>query len=75
MKLQHLFRGVSVAEERDFERNNVARKRERYLRSNPMERFVADPGYRVKVERMREGLQNNGSPIAGWILDIGGNTA
>ncbi len=75
MKVQHLFRAVNVAEEREFERDNVARKRERYLRTNPLDRFSSDPGYRDKVERMRAGLQHDGGPIQGLILDIGGNTA
>lgn len=75
MKLQHLFRGVNVTEERDFERDNVERKRPRYLKTNPLDRFAADPGYRAKVERMRTGLQFKGAPIRGMILDIGGNTA
>jgi ubiquinone/menaquinone biosynthesis C-methylase UbiE len=75
MKLQHLFRGVNVTEEREFERDNVARKRERYLRTNPLDRFAVDPGYRAKVDRMRAGLKRNGNPICGMILDIGGNTA
>jgi hypothetical protein len=75
MKVKHLFRGVNVAEERDFERDNVARKRERYLRTNPMDRIAADPGYRAKVERMRDGLRMNGQGVRGLILDIGGNTA
>jgi ubiquinone/menaquinone biosynthesis C-methylase UbiE len=75
MKVQHLFRGVNVAEEREFERTNVERKRERYLKTNPMDRFATDPGYRIKVERMRAGLHQNGQRITGLILDIGGNTA
>jgi SAM-dependent methyltransferase len=66
---------VSVGEERDFERDNVARKRQRYLRTNPLERMAADGGYRVKVERMREGLISESGPVRGLILDIGGNTA
>jgi ubiquinone/menaquinone biosynthesis C-methylase UbiE len=66
---------VNVREERDFERDNVARKRQRYLRTNPLERMATDHGYRVKVERMRAGLTLGTGPVRGLILDIGGNTA
>lgn len=75
MKLQHFFRGVNVAEEREFERENVEQKRARYLKTNPLDRYARDPGYRLKVERMRAGLRHDGQPIRGLILDIGGNTA
>lgn len=75
MKMQHLFRGVNVCEERDFERDSVARKRDRYLKTNPLDRFATDAAYRDKVERIRAGLHSHGRPIRGLILDIGGNTA
>ncbi len=60
-----------VAREREFERENVLRKREQYLATNPLERFGSDPAYRAKVERIEQGL----GCCSGPVLDIGGNTA
>lgn len=74
--LRHLFEPVSVAEERDFQRENVSRKLERYLQTNPMDRFERDAAYRLKVERIRNGLEKQpGRLIEGLVLDVGGNTA
>jgi len=73
--LRFLFRSVTVSEERDFERDNVARKTEKYLRTNPLDRVRDDPTYGLKIRHIREGLQVDGKPIQGLILDIGGNTA
>ncbi len=75
MKLRYLFRPVNVGEERAFERDNVTRKRQRYLRTNPLDRMAADEGYRVKVDRMRAGLLPETGRVRGLILDIAGNTA
>jgi SAM-dependent methyltransferase len=76
MNIKHLFRPVTVAEERRFERANVLGKRERYLSTNPMDRYRSDRIYADKVNRVRAGiLDAEGNPPPGWILDIGGNTA
>jgi ubiquinone/menaquinone biosynthesis C-methylase UbiE len=76
MNLRHIFRSVTVPEERDYERENVEKKRQRYLKLSPMERYQNDDFYRLKVDRIREGLsKRTGSLPSGLILDIGGNTA
>lgn len=75
-KLQHVFRQVNVAEERAFERDNVTRKLARYLATDPLVRFETDAGYRLKVERIRKGLEKApGQTLEGLVLDLGGNTA
>jgi len=74
--LRHIFKPVNVAEEREFEKENVSRKLERYLRTNPLVRFETDAAYRVKVQRIQKGLEkDHGRLMEGLILDIGGNTA
>ena len=71
-KLRHLFQPVTVAEEREFERDNVSRKLERYLQTNPLDRFERDAPYRLKVERIRKGLEKQpGRLIEGLVLDLG----
>ncbi len=69
--LKYLFHAPSVADERDWERENIRAKTERYLATNPLERFATDPSYRAKVEATLGGL----GPPAGPVLDLGGNTA
>jgi ubiquinone/menaquinone biosynthesis C-methylase UbiE len=69
--LKYLFRGVSAAEEREWERQNVRQKTERYLATNPIERFATDPPYRGKVELIGAALAG----VRGPVLDLGGNTA
>lgn len=67
--------GVSVEREREFERENISRKRESYLKMNPLDRCRDDPVYRSKVSQLREGLEVfSGAVPEGWILDLGGNT-
>ncbi|MDB4282191.1 methyltransferase domain-containing protein [Akkermansiaceae bacterium] len=76
MNLKHLFRGVNVQEERDYERGNVEAKRQRYLKLSPADRYRDDDFYRLKVDRIRTGLsRKSGELPKGYILDIGGNTA
>ena len=76
MSLKHIFKRVTVEEEREFERENVSRKKSRYLKTNPMNRYRNDPYYAIKVDRTRSGIQDEeGKLPAGWLLDIGGNTA
>ncbi len=76
MNLKHIFKKVTMGEERDYERNNVEQKRARYLEVNPLDRYRDDSFYRLKVDRIREGLsRRNGHIPTGLILDIGGNTA
>ena len=70
-KFRHIFAPPDVQEERDFEKANVTAKLERYLRTNPLDRFAFDEAYRHKVELTERNL----GPIRGLILDIGGNTA
>lgn len=70
-KFRHIFEPPSVSEEREFERVNVTAKLERYLRTNPLDRFATDEAYRNKVEL----IERNLGSIRGPILDIGGNTA
>jgi ubiquinone/menaquinone biosynthesis C-methylase UbiE/uncharacterized protein YbaR (Trm112 family) len=69
--LKYLFQGPSVADERAWERENVRAKTERYLATNPLDRFAEDPAYRAKVEATLSGL----GPPVGPVLDLGGNTA
>lgn len=76
MNLKHVFKKVSVREERDFERENVEKKRQRYLKLSPADRYRDDDFYRLKVDRIRAGLsRQSGSLPVGLILDVGGNTA
>jgi ubiquinone/menaquinone biosynthesis C-methylase UbiE len=69
--LKYFFRGPSVSEERDWERENIREKTERYLRTNPLDRFEQDVSYRSKVELVENHLQG----VQGLVLDLGGNTA
>ena len=69
--LKYFLRGPSVAEERDWERENIREKTERYLRTNPLDRFAQDESYRGKVELVERHLQG----VQGLVLDLGGNTA
>lgn len=70
-----LFSKVTAAREREFERQNVAGKREDYLKSNPIQRYQDDEVYRSKVDQLRQGLLKlTGGPPERWILDLGGNT-
>ena len=66
-----LRRPPSIAEERDFERENIRKKTERYLQTNPMDRFETDLPWRAKVLALEEALRD----IKGLVLDIGRNTA
>jgi ubiquinone/menaquinone biosynthesis C-methylase UbiE len=75
MSLKHLFKAVTVEEERQFERQNVSNKRERYLATNPIVRYAGDAVYKDKVDRVRAAISGPGGAAAGWTLDIGGNTA
>ena len=76
MSLKHIFKPVTVEEERDFERENVRRKKDRYLEMNPMNRYRDDEFYHTKVNRVRMGIENGRDKFPdGWVLDIGGNTA
>lgn len=69
------FSKVTVAREREFERENVRKKRAGYLKSNPMERYRDDAVYREKVDQLRRGLEKLAPPRPSrWILDLGGNT-
>jgi ubiquinone/menaquinone biosynthesis C-methylase UbiE len=63
-------RRVDVEAERDFERTQIRLKENRYLQTNPMERYKSDDPWRRKVDRMRQALRD----IRGPILDVGGNT-
>jgi ubiquinone/menaquinone biosynthesis C-methylase UbiE len=69
--LKYFLRGPSVAEERDWERENIREKTERYLATNPLDRFANDEPYRSKVELVEKHLQG----VQGPVLDVGGNTA
>jgi SAM-dependent methyltransferase len=70
-RLQRMVSRPSVDDEREFERRNVTQKRERYLTTNPLERYETDVAYREKVDRIRVGLMG----VDGFILDLGGSTA
>jgi len=69
--LKYLFRSVNAAEERDWERENIRKKTERYLATNPMDRYAEDEPYRQKVDVTEAALAG----IKGPVLDLGGNTA
>jgi len=66
-----MLKKISVESEKQFEIQNVLKKKERYLKTNPMERYATDEIYRKKVDYILKEL----SGIDGLILDIGGNTA
>jgi ubiquinone/menaquinone biosynthesis C-methylase UbiE len=65
------WRRADVVEERDFERTQIRAKEERYLQTNPLERFRTDGPWRRKVDRIRRALGD----VRGPTLDVGGNTA
>ena len=69
--LKYFLRGPSVTEERDWERENIRQKTERYLSTNPLDRFEQDEAYRGKVQLVEKHLQG----VQGPVLDLGGNTA
>jgi SAM-dependent methyltransferase len=69
--LKHLFKPVTVEEERDFERTNVGAKLQRYLQTNPLDRYEKDAAYHRKINYVGDAL----GKINGFVLDIGGNTA
>ena len=69
--LKFIRRPPSASEERDWERENIRSKTERYLQTNPMDRFETDEPWRAKVLAIEAAL----SGIVGLTLDIGGNTA
>ncbi|MEO8350349.1 MAG: class I SAM-dependent methyltransferase [Chthoniobacteraceae bacterium] len=68
---KYFLRGPSVTEERDWERENIRQKTDRYLATNPMDRFETDDSYRTKVLTVDKHLQG----VDGLVLDLGGNTA
>jgi SAM-dependent methyltransferase len=69
--LKFIRRPPSISEERDWERENIRSKTERYLQTNPMDRFETDEQWRAKVLAIESALLG----IKGLTLDIGGNTA
>jgi ubiquinone/menaquinone biosynthesis C-methylase UbiE len=69
--LKFLFRSVNAAEERDWERENIRQKTERYLATNPLDRYAKDEPYRQKVDATAAALEG----VKGPVLDLGGNTA
>lgn len=69
--LKFIRRPPSISEERDWERENIRSKTERYLKTNPMDRFETDEPWKAKVLAIESALAG----IKGLTLDIGGNTA
>jgi len=66
-----MIKQISIEEEKKYEIKNVLDKKERYLKTNPMERYYFDDIYRKKVQYIENELKG----IHGLILDLGGNTA
>lgn len=62
---------VSVNQEREFEKKNVLNRKEKYLKTNPLDRYKNDELYKKKIDFINSKLLKNNS----LILDIGGNTA
>jgi len=56
---------ITVKQERDFEKQNVLNKRERYLSTNPLSRYKTDESYRKKIDFINRKLLNT----SGLILD------
>ena len=70
-KLSLIFSSPTVIQEKEFQRSQIAAKRDWYFRTNPLNRIQFDPAYKHKIDLIKRHL---GSP-KGVILDIGGNVA
>ena len=70
-KLSLLFSSPTVIQEREFQRSQIAAKRDWYFQTNPLDRIQFDPAYKHKIDLIKTHL---GRP-KGVILDIGGNVA
>jgi ubiquinone/menaquinone biosynthesis C-methylase UbiE len=64
-------KSISIKQEREFEKSNVLKKKEKYLQTNPLDRYKNDEPYRKKIDFIKSKLVKTN----GLILDIGGNTA
>jgi len=64
-------KSISVKQEREFEKSNVLKRKEKYLQTNPLDRYKNDEPYRKKIDFIKNKLVRTN----GLILDIGGNTA
>lgn len=62
---------ISVKQEREFQKQNVLNRKEKYLKTNPLKRYNNDEPYRKKIDFINSKLLKTN----GLILDIGGNTA
>jgi ubiquinone/menaquinone biosynthesis C-methylase UbiE len=62
--------GITSKQELEFERANITRKRERYLKTDVVQKVRNDPGYAEKVALIERAI----SGTRDWILDIGANT-
>ncbi|MEN8695332.1 MAG: class I SAM-dependent methyltransferase [Akkermansiaceae bacterium] len=66
---------VSTSQERDFEKKNVLKKRDSYLKRNPVARLSTDKIFASKTQFFIDALtEPTGSIPEGWVLDLGGNT-
>lgn len=66
-------RRVRAAQERRFEKKLIEKLKDRYLRTDALERYRSDAGYREKVDLIRGFLESSGGD--GYVLDVGANTA
>jgi demethylmenaquinone methyltransferase/2-methoxy-6-polyprenyl-1,4-benzoquinol methylase len=62
---------ISIKQEREFEKSNVLKRKEKYIQTNPLDRYKNDEPYRKKIDFIKNKLVRTN----GLILDIGGNTA
>lgn len=61
-----MFKKISIAQEKQYEIQNVLSKKERYLQTNPMDRYSSDEIYRKKIDYIEKEL----GEIKGLVLDI-----
>lgn len=64
---------ISAKQERVFEKNHIEREKDRYLKTNAVDRYNNDIGYREKIKIIKIFLESVNAK--GYILDVGSNTS
>ena len=64
---------ISANEERNFEKKHILKLKDEYLKTNTINKYNKDKGYRHKIDQIKSFLSKYNS--SGYILDIGSNTS
>lgn len=72
MRRPKLLKGLTVQDERDFERRHIGAQRTRYLETDVLDRARWDDGYAEKLNLIERSLSR--ASLDSWILDLGANT-